>query len=118
MVSQTYQSYSDGCCTESDNLFSPLAFFESNMRFVSWKDYKAVVAQLKAVYQAPTEQQALEQFEKDWQDKYPVIAEMWHRNWDKPIMMFNYPDDIRRVIYTINAIESVNSSIRKATTRH
>lgn len=91
------------------------------MRFVSWKEYKAVVAQLKAVYQAPTEQQALqalEQFEKDWQDKYPVITEMWHRNWDNLITVFNYPDDIRRVIYTTNAIESVNSYIRKATTRH
>lgn len=93
----------------------------NSMRFVSWKDYKAVATQLKAVYQAPTEQQALqalEQFEKDWQDKYPVIAEMWYRNWDNLITMFNYPEDIRRVIYTTNAIESVNSSIRKATTRH
>ena len=93
----------------------------NSMRFVSWKDYKAVATQLKAVYQAPTEQQALqalEQFEKDWQDKYPVIAEMWHRNWNNLITMFNYPEDIRRVIYTTNAIESVNSSIRKATTRH
>ncbi len=73
------------------------------------------------MYQAPTEQQALqalEQFEKDWQDKYSVIAEKWHRNWDNLITMFNYPEDIRRVIYTTNAIESVNSSIRKATTRH
>ena len=93
----------------------------NSMRFVSWKDYKAVATQLKAVYQAPTEQQALqalEQFEKDWQDKSPVIAEMWHRTWGHLITMFNYPEDIRRVIYTTNAIESVNSSIRKATSQH
>lgn len=93
----------------------------NSMRFVSWKDYKRVAAQLKTIYQAPTEQQALEaldQFEADWKDKYPVIAEQWRRHWEHLITMFNYPDDIRRVIYTTNAIESLNSVIRKATTRH
>lgn len=93
----------------------------NSMRFVSWKDYKRVAAQLRTIYQAVTEQQALvalEQFEADWKDKYPVIAEQWRRHWDHLITMFNYPEDIRRVIYTTNAIESVNSVIRKATTRH
>ena len=93
----------------------------NSMRFVSWKDYKRVAAQLRTIYQAATEQQALEaleQFDTDWKDKYPVIAEQWRRHWDHLITMFNYPEDIRRVIYTTNAIESVNSVIRKATTRH
>ena len=93
----------------------------NSMRFVSWKDYKRVAAQLRTIYQAVTEQQALEaleQFEADWKDKYPVIAEQWRRHWDHLITMFSYPEDIRRVIYTTNAIESVNSVIRKATTRH
>lgn len=93
----------------------------NSMRFVSWKDYKRVAAQLKTLYQAPTGQQALEaldQFEADWKDKYPVIAEQWRRHWEHLITMFNYPDDIRRVIYTTNTIESLNSVIRKATTRH
>ncbi len=93
----------------------------NSMRFVSWKDYKRVAAQLRAIYQAATEQQALEaleQFDADWKDKYPVVAEQWRRHWDHLITMFNYPEDIRRVIYTTNAIESVNSVIRKATTRH
>lgn len=62
--------------------------------------------------------EALEQFDADWKDKYPVIAEQWRRHWDHLITMFNYPEDIRRVIYTTNAIESVNRVIRKATTRH
>ena len=92
----------------------------NSMCFVSWKDYKRVAAQLRTICQATTEQQALEaleQFEVDWKDKYPVIAEQWRRHWDHLITMFNYPEDIRRVIYTTNAIESVNSVIR-ATTRH
>lgn len=93
----------------------------NSMRFVSCKDYKLVVAQLRTIYQAATEQQALEaleQFDVDWKDKYPVIAKQWHRHWDHFITMFNCPEDIRWVIYTTNAIESVNSVIRKATTRH
>ena len=93
----------------------------NSMRFVSWKDYKRVAAQLRTIYQAATEQQALEaleQFDADWKDKYPVIVEQWRRHWDHLITMFNYPEDTRRVIYTTNAIESVNSVIRKATTRH
>ena len=93
----------------------------NSMRFVSWKDYKRVAAQLRTIYQAATKQQALEalvQFDADWKDKYPVIAEQWRRHWDHLIAMFNYTEDIRRVIYTTNAIESVNSVVRKATTRH
>ena len=57
----------------------------NSMRFVSWKDYKRVAAQLRTIYQAATEQQALvalEQFDVDWKDKYPIIAEQWRRHWD------------------------------------
>ena len=78
----------------------------SCMRFVSWKDYKRVAVQLSTIYQVATGQQALEvleQFDADWKDKYPVIAEQWRRHW---------------MIYTSNAIESVNSVIRKVTTHH
>lgn len=92
----------------------------NSLKTVSWKDYKRVTAQLKTVYQAANEQAALmnlEQFEKDW-PQYPRIGEMWRRNWVRIATMFSYEGDIRRVIYTTNAIESVNSVIRKATTRH
>lgn len=65
----------------------------NSMRFVSWKDYKRVAAQLRTIYQAATEQQALEaleQFDTDWKDKYPIIAEQWRRHWDHLITMFHY----------------------------
>ena len=92
----------------------------NSLKTVSWKDYKKVTARLKNVYQAVNEREALanlEQFEKDW-SQYPRIAEMWRRNWVRIATMFSYEGEIRRVIYTTNAIESVNSVIRKATHRH
>lgn len=92
----------------------------NSLKTVSWKDYKKITAWLKTIYQAVNEQQALanlEQFEKDW-SQYLGIAEMWRRNWGRIATMFSYEGEIRRVIYTTNAIESVNSVIRKATHRH
>ena len=92
----------------------------NSLKTVSWKDYKQVTTQLKTIYQAVNEQEALanlEQFEKDWL-QYPRIAEIWRRNWARIATMFSYEGEIRRVIYTTNAIESVNSVIRKATHRH
>lgn len=92
----------------------------NSLKTVSWKDYKGVTEQLKTIYQAVSEQEALsnlEQFRQDWL-QYPWIVDMWERNWVKITPMFSYEGDIRRVIYTTNAIESLNSVIRKATTRH
>lgn len=88
----------------------------NSLRYVSWKDYKAVTA----IYQSATEQealQALEAFGERWDDQYPQIARSWHGNWDNLITLFDYPPAIRKVIYTTNAIESLNSVIRKATKR-
>ena len=92
----------------------------NSLKTVSWKDYKGVTEQLKTIYQAVSEQEALsnlEQFRQDWL-QYPRIVDMWERNWVRITPMFSYEGDIRRVIYTTNAIESLNSVIRKATTRH
>ena len=89
----------------------------NSMRFVSWKDYKRVAAQLRRFIRRQPNNKPWKPL-SSWKDKYPVIAEQWRRHWDHFITMFNYPEDIRRVIYTTNAIESVNSVIRKATTRH
>lgn len=92
----------------------------NSLKTVSWKDYKQVTSQLKTIYQAVNEQEALanlEQFRQDW-PQYPRIADIWERNWARIVPMFCYEGDIRRVIYTTNAIESVNSVIRKATARH
>ncbi|MCZ5503832.1 IS256 family transposase [Escherichia coli] len=89
----------------------------NSLRFVSWKDYKAVTRDLKAIYQAPTEeagQQALEAFAAAWDSRYPQISRSWQANWPNLATFFAYPTDIRKVIYTTNAIESLNSVIRHA----
>jgi transposase-like protein len=89
----------------------------NSLRFVSWKERKAVVADLKRIYQSVTESEArdeLEAFAQRWDEKYPSISKSWRNHWPNLITLFDYPDDIRRAIYTTNAIESLNSVIRKA----
>lgn len=89
----------------------------NSMRFVPWKDYKAIAADLKKIYQATTEEQALlslDQFAESWDEKYPQISKSWRTHWQNLNTLFNYPPDIRKAIYTTNAIESLNSVIRKA----
>ena len=89
----------------------------NSLKFVPWKDYKAVTADLKRIYQSATEEEALlalEEFSDKWDDKYPNISRSWERNWQNLNTLFNYPEDIRKAIYTTNAIESLNSVIRKA----
>jgi len=88
----------------------------NSIKYVPWKDYKAVTANLKLVYQAVTEEEALlalDNFSARWDDKYPQISRSWRAHWDNLNTLFNYPEDIRRAIYTTNAIESLNSVIRK-----
>jgi Transposase and inactivated derivatives len=90
----------------------------NSVRYVSWKDRKAVCAGLKAIYTSATEAQAekaLSAFETAWDDKYSAIGQSWRRHWPNLITLFDYPEEIRRVTYTTNAIESLNSVIRKAT---
>ncbi|ORU93735.1 MAG: transposase [Cycloclasticus sp. symbiont of Poecilosclerida sp. N] len=89
----------------------------NSMKYVPYKDYKAVSTDLKRIYQSITEQeaqQALCQFAEDWDDKYPQISRSWHKHWENLNTLFMYPQDIRKAIYTTNAIESLNSVIRKA----
>ena len=89
----------------------------NSMKYVSWKDYKAVTADLKRIYKSVTEEEALltlDGFAERWDDKYPQISKSWRTHWDNLNTLFNYPEDIRRAIYTTNAIESLNSVIRKA----
>ena len=92
----------------------------NSLAFVSWKDRKAVAAGLKAVYQSITvveAEQELERFAQQWDKQYPSISASWRRHWVNLVAFFDYPDEIRKVIYTTNAIESLNSVIRKATER-
>jgi putative transposase len=87
-----------------------------SLKFVGFKERKQVAAALKGIYQAPTAKAAeerLSEFESDWDDRYPAIGRSWRRNWEHVIPFFDFPPDIRRVIYTTNAIESLHSSIRK-----
>jgi len=88
------------------------------LRYVSTQDSKPVIADLKKIYQAATvveAEGALEDFAQAWDAKYPTIAKMWRAKWPDIITLFDYPAPIRKAIYTTNAIESVNSVIRKFT---
>jgi transposase-like protein len=88
-----------------------------SLNFCSWKDRKAVAARLREVYSAETAEaarDALEDFDAEWGRQYPSIAQAWRRAWDEVIPFFAFSPEIRRVIYTTNAIESLNRVIRKA----
>ena len=90
----------------------------NSLKFVSYKDRKKIAADLKNVYRASTVKQAeeaLSDFESKWDSRYPMISKSWRNNWPKIIPFFSYSEDIRKVIYTTNAIESMNNSIRKVT---
>ena len=90
----------------------------NSTKFVSYKDLKAVCRDLKEIYSAINAEsghEALEEFGKKWNNKYPMIQVSWERNWNNLTEFFNYPKDIRRAIYTTNAIESLNFSLRKVT---
>ena len=88
----------------------------NSVKYVNWKDRKLVCQDLKTIYTSATEQEAeiaLDEFGKKWDMKYPTISQMWRNHWQHVIPFFDYPQDIRKVIYTTNAIESLNRSLRK-----
>ena len=87
-----------------------------SLNFVSWKDRKAVAVDLRGIYTAATSDEAealLTPFETQWNAHYPQIAKSWRANWSRIMPFFSYTPEIRKVIYTTNAIESVNFSLRK-----
>ena len=88
----------------------------NSLKYVSWKDRKAVATDLKKIYTAPTEPAAAaarDAFAQTWENKYPSIAKSWRDKWEHIIPFFGYPDYIRKAIYTTNAIESLNMTLRK-----
>ncbi len=90
----------------------------NSLKFVSYKDRKKIASDLKNVYRAATVEQAeeaLKDFEETWDSRYPMISKSWRSNWSRIIPFFSYSEDIRTVIYTTNAIESLNNSLRKVT---
>lgn len=87
-----------------------------SLNYVSWKQRRAVAADLRPIYTATTveaAEQRLEDFAAKWDATYPTISQAWRRNWDHLKPFFAYPADIRKVIYTTNAVESLNMSLRK-----
>ncbi|GCE03518.1 IS256 family transposase [Dictyobacter aurantiacus] len=93
----------------------------NSLKYVSYKHRKEVAADLKQIYAAATEMEAefqLELFAEKWDPKYASISKLWRSHWSHVIPLFTYPEDIRKVIYTTNAIESVNMSLRKVTRNH
>lgn len=87
-----------------------------SLSLVSEKDRKAVAADLKLIYRSPTAEEAERQlhlFAEKWNSKYQLIAKSWRANWAQIVPMFQFPEEIRKVIYTTNAIESLNYSLRK-----
>jgi putative transposase len=90
----------------------------NSLRYVGWKERKAVARDLKEIYRAATEaeaEQALTRFEEKWDRKFPSISKSWRTHWPELITFLKYPADIRKVIYTTNAVESLNRSLRKIT---
>lgn len=90
----------------------------NSLKFVSYRDRKELVADLKPIYQATTEaeaQEALDAFDAKWSKQYPQISKSWYHNWENLIIFLQYPKAIRKIIYTTNAIESLNSQLRKVT---
>jgi len=90
----------------------------NSLSYVGWQERKAVAADLKLIYRAATEseaERALGEFERKWDRKFPSISKSWRTHWPELITFLKYPAEIRKVIYTTNAIESVNRSLRKIT---
>ncbi|MDE2877872.1 IS256 family transposase [Candidatus Palauibacter soopunensis] len=89
-----------------------------SLRFVSWKERKAVARDLRAIYRAPSleaAETALEAFSERWDERFPVISRKWRANWANLTPFFDYPPEIRKVMYTTNAIEALNAQLTKVT---
>lgn len=88
----------------------------ASTRYVAWKDRRAVLADLKPIYTAASDEaakEALDTFREKWASKYPLVGDSWESNWEKIVPFLAFPPEIRKVIYTTNAIESINRQLRK-----
>ena len=88
----------------------------ASLNYVSWNERKQVASDLKTIYRAVTvdqAEQALQTFAAKWDGRYPTISALWKRHWQHVIPFFAFPDEIRRILYTTNAVESLNMSLRK-----
>ena len=90
----------------------------NSVRYVSYKDTKKLLSDLKPIYTAPSEDSALaalDEFERIWGSRYPLVVQSWQRNWGEIATFFKYPPEIRKLIYTTNMIESYHRQLRKVT---
>lgn len=90
----------------------------NSLRYVNWKDRRTIIKDIKAIYQSvdePSAQVALDKFKERWGHKYPMAVKSWEQNWTYLTAFLNYPQEIRKLIYTTNIIESFNASLRKHT---
>lgn len=90
----------------------------NTMKYISWKDSRELLRDLKSVYRASSKELAehnLDEFENKWGNKYPKVIESWRRNWDRLSNYFKYPDPIRKLIYTTNTVEGYHRMVRKVT---
>ena len=88
----------------------------ASLNYVNWQERKPVAAALKEIYRAPTveaAQAALTRLAAQWDRKYPTISALWRRHWEQVIPFFAFPEAIRKVIYTTNAVESLHMTLRK-----
>jgi len=88
----------------------------ASLNYVTWKDRKAVVTDLRPIYKAATADQAelqLSEFEEKWKKKYPAISRLWREHWERVIPFFAFPEEVRKIVYTTNAVESLHMSLRK-----
>lgn len=111
----------EGVFPKADVQLCMVHMVRNSLKYVSCKDSKAVARDLKEIYQAGTlegAEAALLRFEEQWKKKYPAVSELWIRHWENVIPIFSYPAEIRKVIYTTNAIESLNSAIKKRIKGH
>ncbi len=111
----------EGVFPKADVQLCMVHMVRNSLKYVSYKDSKAVVRDLKEIYQAGTlesAEAALLSFGEKWKQKYPAVFELWMRRWENVIPIFSYPQEIRKVIYTTNAIESLNSVVKKRIKGH
>ena len=90
----------------------------AGLKYVTWLDRKQVVADLKPVYKAATADEAerqLSEFEEKWKNKYPAVSRVWRDQWEHVTPFFAFPEEVRKIVYTTNPVESLNMSMRKAT---
>lgn len=90
----------------------------ASLRYVNWKKRKQVAADLKRIYGSATEEaaeQELEAFAAKWDEIYPSVSKIWRRDWERVRPLFAFPSEVRRILYTTNAVESLHSGLRKAT---